>query len=263
VNDIVVRTPKGQAVNHVGVVCVNDTAHSLRIFEHARREIADAETADQVKRILALATGLAAAAREATDSEMETEAEVLKLEAERKLGQLMQEQKETVGLNKGGRPKTGFVENPVSSKPTLTEAGINKNLAHRARTAAAMPASDFEVAKESKRKSITAKPKTRPKQKKTTAQVASSLTDRCVETVAKTIERTIGEMRRGHAPQKKYELLFAALGDVISDLERKTLLPVVDATACAEERKAGDARCGAEEDPRLDAETAAENGGAA
>jgi hypothetical protein len=261
VNDIIVRTPKGQAVNHIGL-CSSDTAHPLCIFEDARREIADAETADEVKRILALATGLATAARNATDREMEAEAEVLKFEAERKLGQLMQAQKETVGLNKGGRPKTGFVENPVSSKPTLAEAGINKNLAQRARTAAAMPASDFEVAKESKRKSITVKPKTQPRKRKTTAQVASSLADLCVETVRKTIERTIGEMRRGHAPQKKYELLFEALGDVIGDLERKTLPPAVDATAYAEERKAGDARLDSEEDAHLDAATAAENGGA-
>jgi hypothetical protein len=236
----------------------NDVAHPLKIFEGVRREITDAKTVEQVNRIVAFATGLAAAARKATDREMEAEAEVLKFEAERKLGQLMQAQKETVGLNKGGRPQTRFVENPVSSKPTLAEAGIDKNLAHRARTAAAMPASDFEVAKESKRKSITAKPKNQPSKGETTAQVASSLTDRCIETVRNTIERTIGEMRRGRAPQKKYELLFAALSDVIDDLERKTLLPAVDAAAYAEERK----RLDGEEDAHLDAATAAESGGA-
>jgi hypothetical protein len=60
-----------------------DTALSLIVFEDARRAIADAETVEQVNKILALATGLAAAARQATDREMEAEAAVLKLEAER------------------------------------------------------------------------------------------------------------------------------------------------------------------------------------
>ena len=119
-NDITIWTPEGQAVKRVGLVYSNDTAHSLRIFEDARREIADAGSADQVKRILALATGLAAAARKATDREMEAEAEVLKFEAERRLGQLMQAQRETVGLNVGTRgSRTKGAR--VSEKPTLAE----------------------------------------------------------------------------------------------------------------------------------------------
>jgi hypothetical protein len=261
VTDITIWTPEGQAVKRVGLVYRNDTAHSLRIFEDARREIADAGSADQVKRILALATALAAAARKATDREIEAEAEVLKLEAERRLGELMQAQRETIGFNVGTRgSRTRGAR--VNKKPTLAEAGIDKNLAHKARSAAAMTASEFEAAKETKRTSIIAKPKTKPNKKKTTAQVAGSLADRCVEMVRKTIDRTIGEMRRGHAPQKKYELLFAALGDVIADIERKTLPPAVDATAYAEEHKAGGSRPDSEEDAHLDAATAAESGGA-
>ena len=203
----------------------------MKIFEDARREITGAKTVEQVNRIVALATGLAAAARKATDREMEAEAEVLRFEAERQLGQIMQAQREAVGFNVGTRgSRTRGAR--VSEKPTLAEAGIDKNLAHKARSAAAMTAPEFEAAKENKRKSIITKPKTEPKKKKAAAPVAgSSLADRCVETVRNTIERTIGEMQRGRAPQKKYELLFAALGDVISDLERKTLPLAVDAAA--------------------------------
>ena len=58
----------------------------LVIFEDARRQIAEAATVDQVNKVLALASGLAAAARKATDKELEAEAAVLKFEAERKLG---------------------------------------------------------------------------------------------------------------------------------------------------------------------------------
>jgi hypothetical protein len=81
----------------------DDAAHPLKVFDDARREIANANTVQQVNRILALATGLAAAARNATDREMEAEAQILKLEAERRLGQLMQAQKEEVGFNIGTR----------------------------------------------------------------------------------------------------------------------------------------------------------------
>jgi hypothetical protein len=244
----------------IGAVA-NDIAHPLKIFEDVRREITGARTAEQVNRIVALATALAAAARKASDREMEAEAEVLKFEAERKLGQLMEAQRETVGFNVGTRgSRTKGAR--VNEKPTLAEAGIDKNLAHRARSAAAMTVPEFEAAKETKRKSISVKLKTQPRKKKTTAQVTSSLADRCVETVRKAIERTIGEMRRGRAPQKKYELLFAALGDVIDDLERKTLPPVADAAAYAERRKAGNTGLGAEEDAHLDAATAAGSGGA-
>jgi hypothetical protein len=132
-----------------------DAVGSLIVFADARRAIANAETVEEVNKILAMATGLAAAARHATDHELEAEAAVLKLEAERKLGQLMAAQKETVGFSKGGRPKTGIPENPVLSKPpTLAEAGIDKNLAEKARKAAAMPEAAFAEAKEAKRAAV-------------------------------------------------------------------------------------------------------------
>jgi hypothetical protein len=133
---------------------VNDAASPLRIFENARRAIAEAETVDRVKSILALATGLAAAARKASDREVEAEAQILKLEAARKLGQLMQAQKEAVGLNQGGRPKTGVLVTPVSEKPTLAEAGIDKNLAKKARAAAAMSEKEFTDAVAAKREVV-------------------------------------------------------------------------------------------------------------
>jgi hypothetical protein len=136
---------------------------SLRIFESARREIAQAETVDQVKRILAFVTGLATAARQATDREIEAEAAVLKLEAERRLGQLMKAQAETVGLATGGdatRVARGK-QNP-EQKPTLAQVGIDKNLAKRARTAAAIPAEKFEEAKEAKREAVLTRNKREP-----------------------------------------------------------------------------------------------------
>jgi hypothetical protein len=140
----------------------NDAARPLRIFEEAKREIAEAETVDRVRRIYALATGLAAAARKATDREVEVEAQILKLEAERKLGQLIQAQRKTVGLSRGGRPKTGVLVTPVSEKPTLAEAGIDKNLAKKARAAAAMTEKEFTDAVAAKRDGVSKSPAKAP-----------------------------------------------------------------------------------------------------
>ncbi|MGO7570314.1 hypothetical protein ACC738_22570 [Rhizobium ruizarguesonis] len=64
------------------------------------------------------------AAREA--AEQEADAAEIRMRATRRLDQMRQAQKATVGLSKGGRPapETGFSNNPVI--PTLSEAGIEK-----------------------------------------------------------------------------------------------------------------------------------------
>jgi hypothetical protein len=152
---------------------------ALIIFEDARRAIADADTVEQVNKILALATGLAAAARKATNHEMEAEAAVLKLEAERKLGQLMAAQKATAGFNKGGgdqRSDHRDSEKP-GGLPTLAENGIDKNLAAKARRAAAMTEEQFETAKETKREDVLA-PKTPRKPKPKTPRKPKPKTPR-------------------------------------------------------------------------------------
>src|SRR6516164_5084882 len=102
-----------------------------------QRVIADIEAAttiDDAKKIFDQWNNIEAFARAAKQTELKLTAEELKLRAERKLGLLMKAQKETFGLNKGGRPnKTGSSEDPVLLKPTLTEVGIDKHLADRAR----------------------------------------------------------------------------------------------------------------------------------
>ena len=76
-------------------------------------------------------------AKQAKDKQMEADAWEIRKRAEHRLGEMMEEQRETVGLNEGGRPKTGSRDDPVS-KPTLADAGIDKHLADRARRAFAM-----------------------------------------------------------------------------------------------------------------------------
>jgi hypothetical protein len=61
------------------------------------------------------------------------------MRATRRLDQLRQAQKESVGLSEGtkGSPVKGA---RVDEKPTLASQGIDKNLADRARKYAAIPA---------------------------------------------------------------------------------------------------------------------------
>jgi hypothetical protein len=125
------------------------------IFEDARRALAEAKSVDEVKSIRDKAIGLIAYARQASDHELEAEAAEIRMEAERRLGQMMRQQKETVGLNKGGRPKTGVRGTPVSDQPpTLAAAGIGKALAKRARAAAALSDEEFQAQVEAKRESV-------------------------------------------------------------------------------------------------------------
>jgi hypothetical protein len=74
-------------------------------------------------------------AKQAKNREMEVNAAEIRIRAERRLGEIMAEQKRTVGLAPAGRPKIGVSNTPISERPpTLAEAGIDKNLAHRAGT---------------------------------------------------------------------------------------------------------------------------------
>ena len=68
------------------------------------------------------------------------------LRAERRLGELIRAQKETVGLNTGKRGDRGPRSAPRSdTRPTLAEVGIDKKLSSRAQKLAAGPEDEFEV----------------------------------------------------------------------------------------------------------------------
>lgn len=133
-----------------------EEAPALARYDAACRAVAEAMTVDEVREIAAEADARRAYARQAKNREMEVQAAEIRIRAERRLGELMAAQAETVGVHRGGRPETGFKSNPVSmggaEKPaSLAEAGIDKNLAHRARTLAAVPEEKFEKLLKDKR----------------------------------------------------------------------------------------------------------------
>ena len=75
------------------------------------------------------------------------------MRATRRVGVLMKEQKKTVGLNKGAL-RRGLKKNPRDDKPTLADAGIDKNLANEARELAALDEAEFEDAVADTRKVV-------------------------------------------------------------------------------------------------------------
>lgn len=78
------------------------------------------------------------AARIAKNKQAETDMAEIRFRAERALGEMMAAQRDAGHMAPAGRPKEiGFEENPIIKPPTLAEAGIDKNLADRARKFAA------------------------------------------------------------------------------------------------------------------------------
>lgn len=112
-------------------------------YDAACRAIAAAVLVDEVKEIRNVASAMAAYAHQAKNKQMESDAVAIRMRAERRLGEMIEAQRKIVGMNEGtkGSPVKGA---RVSDKPTLAEAGIDKNLAHRARTFAAMTPTAFE-----------------------------------------------------------------------------------------------------------------------
>jgi N6-adenosine-specific RNA methylase IME4 len=115
-----------------------DVHKPLALYDAACRALAEAKAVDEVVTIEGVAAQLAAAARVANNHQAEADAVALRMRAMRRLGQLMQAQKESVGLASGGehggrRRIDGSRENPSIPRPTLASQGIGKRLAHEAR----------------------------------------------------------------------------------------------------------------------------------
>lgn len=148
-------------------------------YDAACRALAEAKRVDDVKAIHDEAKARAAYARVAKDTRMRDAAESIRFRAERRLGELMALQAKTVGKAKNrpgpGRGKAGVSATPAfNGPPTLAEAGIDKNLAKRARKAATMGEQEFEAtadaikAGEVNGGAARSRPKRRPAQHKST-----------------------------------------------------------------------------------------------
>jgi len=113
-------------------------------YEAARQALAECKAVDEVKDIRDKAVAMQAYARQAKDTELMQNAAEIKVRAERALGEMIRQQKDTVGLNEGQLRRGSYME-PREDKPTLADVGIDKKLSMRSQQLAAMPEEHFET----------------------------------------------------------------------------------------------------------------------
>jgi N6-adenosine-specific RNA methylase IME4 len=115
-------------------------------YEAARQALAAAFAVDEVLEIRDHAEAMRHAARIAKDRDLEIKAAQIRFRADRRLGELIAAQKETIGLAQGRRSDLVPAGNEVADgKITLAEAGIDRKLSMRAQRVAALPAKKFEA----------------------------------------------------------------------------------------------------------------------
>ena len=118
-------------------------------YDQACAALAEAASVDEVKAIRDVAEAMRAYARQAKNHSAEADAIAIRMRATRRLSELIDAQKQTVGLatggEHGGRVRIdGLRANPSIVRPTLAMQGIDKNLAHQARVLGQLSDAEFE-----------------------------------------------------------------------------------------------------------------------
>lgn len=113
-------------------------------YEQAVRALAACKAVDEVKSWADKAAAMQAYGRMAKDKTMEVDAAEIRIRAERRLGEMLTQQKAGPGLNSGNLLR-GSSKEPRDERPTLADAGIDKKLSSRAQKLAAVPAAEFEA----------------------------------------------------------------------------------------------------------------------
>ena len=115
----------------------NDIARFDQFVSSAPARIEAAQTTDEVQQVLTEAKVLAAAARAAKNREYEEMAKTVEQKALNRLGRMMAAQRDAGMMNKGGgdQKSNHRGNNNPSDQATLSNAGIDKNLAKAARKA--------------------------------------------------------------------------------------------------------------------------------
>lgn len=138
------------AVGYVSVGPMN----VMGIYDQARALLAQAKAVDEVKTILDKTAALKEYARRAADRSLEIDATEIRFFAERRMGEMLIAQKETVGFNvgtrgqlKGKNPASGEVEKeaPDDQRPTLADVGISSKLSSHAQKMAVVPEDEFQA----------------------------------------------------------------------------------------------------------------------
>lgn len=121
--------------------------HGLVRYNAACAAVAAAKSTDEAKDWRDRAEAMRAYAHQSKNRQLEIDAAEIRIRAERRLGQLIAEQKATVGLNRGlaGSIVSGADREPVrDERPTLSDIGVDKKLSAHSQKVAAIPEAEFE-----------------------------------------------------------------------------------------------------------------------
>ena len=98
----------------------DDSDHAIELvrYDAACRAVAEAKSIDEAKDIHDEALKLKAYARQAKNRDLLADVTDIQMRAEIRVGELMEAQRQTEGLAKGGQPyqSTGLSQNPVTSR---------------------------------------------------------------------------------------------------------------------------------------------------
>lgn len=134
-------------MNIPAVIPADTPPHGLVQYNAACAAVAAAKSTDEAKNWRDRAEAMRAYAHQSKNRQLEIDAAEIRIRAERRLGQLIAEQKATVGLATGGRPyqDTGSTTAPVEThRPTLADIGVDKKLSAHSQKVAAIPEAEFE-----------------------------------------------------------------------------------------------------------------------
>lgn len=116
----------------------------LTRYETARSALAEARSIDEVKDIHDKSEAMRAYGRMAKDTQLEMDASELRLRAERRLGMMIDAEKQA-GRLKGGRPKENGTESEPFIRVKLDEIGVDKKLSARSQKVAGIGQQAFEA----------------------------------------------------------------------------------------------------------------------
>lgn len=111
-------------------------------YDAACRAVAECKAVDEVKDWRDKAAALQAYARQAKNRQLEVDSAEIRIRAERRLGQMLQEAPKNTGAMGVGKSALDTAES--TQPPTLGELGISHDLSSRAQQIASIPDEEFE-----------------------------------------------------------------------------------------------------------------------
>jgi hypothetical protein len=93
-------------------------------------------------------------AKQAKNKELEADAVEIRMRATRRVDEMIEKQRDAVGLAPAGRPSKNRDAGHPNYRPSLSDAGVDKNLAKQARRLGRLTAKAFEAAVERARDAI-------------------------------------------------------------------------------------------------------------